>query len=148
MKLERKSEVFVLVGYSDTGYLLYDPCSKTEVLASQVKCDESRNWSNLENEAVEVANSTFTINEPAEITYIEAINGPNKEQWKKAIEEEIAVHHKNKPWSIVERRKNVALIYLKWVLKVKSWFKARLVARGFLEKFDYSVSELYAPVVR
>lgn len=51
-KLDPKNEVFVLIGFPATDYLLYDPHVRNNVLSSYVKF--SRNWSHLEIEVVEV----------------------------------------------------------------------------------------------
>lgn len=69
--------------------------------------------------------------------YNEAIRSPFKNQWIKAMEEEMASLKDNKIWELSELPKNKKAIGCKWIYKIKREangsirrFKARLVAQG------------------
>lgn len=85
----------------------------------------------------------------------EARNSTEAAQWADAIEEELAAHKKNHTWSIVPRTLNMRPIDSKWVFRVKPdedgrthRFKARLCARGFLQREGVDFNETFAPVIR
>ncbi|MCH81780.1 hypothetical protein A2U01_0002572 [Trifolium medium] len=75
--------------------------------------------------------------------------------WKKAMIDELKSIEKNQTWELVNPTENVRTIDLKWVFKIKlnpdggvSKHKARLVARGFLQKKGIDYNEVFAPVAR
>jgi transposase InsO family protein len=75
--------------------------------------------------------------------------------WKKAMEEELRSIEKNQTWKLVALPDKKKKIDVKWVFKVKlnpdgtiSKHKARLVARGFLQKHGIDYNEVFAPVAR
>ncbi|KAK2438086.1 putative mitochondrial protein [Trifolium repens] len=77
------------------------------------------------------------------------------EEWRRAMEEEIAFIEKNKTWSLVHLPANKKPIAVKWIYKLKfhpdgsiSKYKARLVAKGFLQKPGIDFTEIFAPVAR
>lgn len=85
----------------------------------------------------------------------EALAGVNKDKWKKAMDEEMESLLLNNTWELVQRPKNKNIISCKWVFKTKrnsegqvNKFKARLVARGFSQKYGEDYDEVFAPVVR
>ncbi|KAK8935837.1 hypothetical protein KSP39_PZI013998 [Platanthera zijinensis] len=85
-------------------------------------------------------------------TFEEAIK---KEEWKNAMQEEIAAITKNKTWVLVDRPKNKTIIGLKWIYKLKQneagkvvKHKARLVAKGYTQRPGEDYDETYAPVAR
>ena len=86
--------------------------------------------------------------------YEEAINSQEKAKWKKAMDCEIESMKKNKVWKLVNFADG-KLISTKWVFDIKRGangevlrYKARLVARGFSQKFGVDYNETFAPVVR
>lgn len=94
-----------------------------------------------------------SIDEP--FSYDEAMECPNKEQWKIAIDEEIAAHEENKTWTIVSRTAEMKPITCKWLFKQKfnangslDRYKARLVVRGFSQRPGLDYQETFAPVIR
>jgi len=91
------------------------------------------------------------------ITYEDATNGKNSKEWIIAINEELQAHDRNNTWTIVDLPKDKTIIDYKWVFKRKSMlyegrevvrFKARLCAKGFLQKPGIDFDEIYSPVVR
>ena len=76
-------------------------------------------------------------------------------KWIKAMNEELNSIEKNNTWELVELPKNKKAIGVKWVYKVKVnpkgevvRYKARLVARGFLQRQGIDYEEVFAPVTR
>jgi hypothetical protein len=75
--------------------------------------------------------------------------------WKQAMVEELNSIEKNPTWELVKLPEGKKTIDLKWVFKTKlkpdgriSKHKARLVARGFLQKQGIDYNEVFAPVAR
>lgn len=88
-------------------------------------------------------------------TYEEAVSCPEAAQWIKAIEDELQAHRENRTWELVQRVPGEKLIDSKWVFKMLRdtegnalRFKARLCARGFLQRHGVDYSETFSPVVR
>lgn len=94
------------------------------------------------------------------ITFREVMESKNKNEWLKAIKEEIDFMDKNQVWLLVDRpkfgrnNKRPNIIDSKWVFKRKNdssgttRFKARLVIRGFKDTNSYDLKETYAQVSR
>ena len=92
-----------------------------------------------------------TDDEPA--TYQEALAAPDAEQWKQAMDEEMASLHANGTWVLEPLPVGVKPIPVKWVFKKKrdasgniERYKARLVAKGFMQREGIDFNEVYAPV--
>ena len=90
-------------------------------------------------------------------SYEEAINGPEADQWKEAMDAEIGQLKEMGTWQETELPKGRKAIGCKWVFLKKRdehgkiiKFKARLVAQGFSQKpgTDYSDNGTFAPVMR
>ena len=94
-----------------------------------------------------------TILDP--ISYKQAILSPNKEQWIKAMDKEIKTLEDNRTWALVPRPKNKPIITGRWVYKTKlapdssiSSYKARYVARGFLQQYGVNYFDTFAGTLR
>ena len=101
-----------------------------------------------------VRHSAYVANlEP--VTIEEALSGPNKEDWKKALDDEITALQKRKTWDYVKLPEGRTTIGCRWVLKTKykadgsvERYKARLVAKGYAQKYGIDYNETFSPVVR
>lgn len=78
-----------------------------------------------------------------------------KKEWVQAMNAEIASIEKNNTWHLVELPRNRRPIGLKWVFKVKRdpegkilKHKARIVAKGYVQKHGVDYDEVFAPVAR
>ncbi|KAI1008055.1 hypothetical protein K3495_g167 [Podosphaera aphanis] len=93
---------------------------------------------------------------PVPRSYKQAINDPiYGKMWKEAIEEEIRALTMNQIWEGIVAPADANLISTKWVFTVKlkpdgslDRFKARLVARGFTQRFGTDYKETFAPTVQ
>ncbi|WVZ79226.1 hypothetical protein U9M48_026830 [Paspalum notatum var. saurae] len=77
------------------------------------------------------------------------------ESWRQAMLEEMSSIQENQTWELVDPPANCRPIGLKWVYKVKRdergevvRHKARLVARGFVQREGIDFEEVFAPVAR
>lgn len=98
---------------------------------------------------VNVALTTYS--EP--LTYEEAMAAPDCEQWKQAMDEEMASLLSNDTWTLEKLPRGVKPLSAKWVFKVKldsngniERYKARLVVKGFMQREGVDFNDTYAPV--
>lgn len=75
--------------------------------------------------------------------------------WRDLCEEEMTSIKKNKTWTLVDLPDGCKAIGLKWVFKVKrntegsvSKYKARLVAKCYIQRKGINFEEVFAPVSR
>lgn len=87
-------------------------------------------------------------------SYKEAIESINRNEWEKAMQDEIDVMKKRNVWSLVEKPDNAKVIGSRWVYNVKKnesdqivRYKARLVAQGFKQQQGIDYDDVYSPVV-
>jgi vacuolar-type H+-ATPase catalytic subunit A/Vma1 len=92
----------------------------------------------------------FADTEP--IDYKAALSDEN---WKEAMLDELSSIEKNQTWDLVKLPYGNKAIDVKWVFKLKLnpegkivKHKARLVARGFLQKEGFDYTEMFSPVAR
>ena len=93
---------------------------------------------------------------PIPKTYQEAVNDPDwGHLWNEAVAKEIESLVGNLTWEEVTLPKHANLTTSKWVFTVKrktdgsvERFKARLVARGFSQKYGVDFEDTFAPTVR
>ena len=100
--------------------------------------------------AVQVGES---IGEPR--THREAVRGPHRAQWERAMQEELDSIKANDTYALVPLPAGRQAIGCKWVFKIKrhadgsiSRYKARLVAKGYSQLYGIDFTETFAPVVR
>lgn len=93
---------------------------------------------------------------PIPTSYSEAVNDPIwGEAWKEAINKELVSLKGNSTWEETVPPKHANLVSSKWVFTAKfhtngslEKLKARLVARGFSQKYGVDFEDTFAPTVR
>ncbi|CAI7809501.1 unnamed protein product, partial [Closterium sp. NIES-53] len=122
-----------------------EPAATAKQGAMAVQADEG------EDEEMAFCFFTPLPGEPA--TMEEALSGPQKEEWKAAMDAEFNSLTENGTWELVELPEGRRPISSKWVFKAKSGadgalerFKSRLVAKGFQQKEKVNFGEIFAPV--
>lgn len=95
-----------------------------------------------------------SVGDTEPVNYREAISGPESAQWKEAMQEEMDSLLNNGTWSLVHDS-NQKLTDCRWVFKKKVnvdgvvvRYKARLVARGFIQVYGVDYTETFSPVMR
>lgn len=92
--------------------------------------------------------------EDTELTVTEALRSPESEQWRKAMDEEMESFRKNEVFELIDPPKGATIVQCRWVLKKKInsdnevQYRARLVAKGFTQKYGLDYCETFSPVVR
>lgn len=98
--------------------------------------------------------SAFLVSiDPA--TVKDALSSDDAKSWHKAMQEEFSSLLENQTWSLVDLPAGKSPIKCKWVYKTKRnsngdiiRHKARLVVKGFSQKYGIDYHETFAPVVR
>ncbi|KAK9133630.1 hypothetical protein Scep_013158 [Stephania cephalantha] len=86
--------------------------------------------------------------------YEEAMQVENKEEWKKAMDDEMKSLYTNQTWDLVKLPTGKKAIQNKWVYRLKQEqdgsqrYKARLVVKGFQQKAGIDFTEIFSPVVK
>ena len=95
------------------------------------------------------------INEDEPITYEDAIKDKNSKNWIKAMNEEMETLYKNNTWDLVNLPDNKSTIDNRWIYKTKHdengklyKYRARLVVRGFTQRYGVNYFETFSPVVK
>ena len=98
----------------------------------------------------------YVASEPSEPrTVKEALSGPQAKEWRTAMGEEFNSLIENKTWILTALPKGRKPTSCKWIFKIKrnadgsmQIYKARLVARGFLQREGIDYNETFVPVVK
>lgn len=105
-----------------------------------------------ETEEIEITDELLWIGVEEPTTYEQA---KESEHWKEAMRVEIEQIKKNKTWMFTDLPLGRKPISLKWVYKIKKdtngdivKYKARLEARGYVQKKGIDYDEVFAPVTR
>ena len=95
-------------------------------------------------------NSCATKNIP--VTYEEAINSPEAENWKTAMEKELYSLQENNTYTLTNLPENKNVVGGKWVFSIKEGekleYKARYVAKGYSQIKNVDYYETYAPTTK
>ncbi|KAG8185404.1 hypothetical protein JTE90_018625 [Oedothorax gibbosus] len=88
-------------------------------------------------------------------SYHSAMSSDDAENWRCAMDEEMASLAENQVWRLVDLPPGKKLISNRWVLRIKTKadgsvdrYKARLVARGYSQKHGIDYDKTYSPVAR
>ena len=91
-----------------------------------------------------------TLHEPQ--TYRETSTNP---LWQIVMKEELDALTKNHNWDLVTLPPGQSVVSCKWIYKIKTHsdgsiehYKARLVVKGFTQKYGIDYEETFAPVAR
>ena len=89
------------------------------------------------------------------LSYAAARRAPDKDKWLEAMQEELEGLNKQGTWHIVDIPENANLLRTKWVFKKKrdkdgnvTRYRARLVVKGFTQKYGVDYDQTFSPVVR
>lgn len=88
-------------------------------------------------------------------TVEEALTSPQGAEWKKAMDDEYCSLMKNETWTLTDLPPGKKALPYKWVFKTKTdqsgnvlRYKARLVIKGYAQRWGTDYEEIYSPVVR
>jgi hypothetical protein len=77
------------------------------------------------------------------------------DKWKKAMDDEFGALQKNRTWHLVLAKLGANVIDCKWVYKIKrksdgtiDRYKARLVTKGFKQRYGIDYEDAFSPVVK
>lgn len=139
------------VSNSDDSSFEHDPRDETwtpDMASDHSSCE-------YEEACTSIFAMTATSHTDEPQTIQEALSGPEKEYWKKAIADEYESFEKNKTWTLTLLPAGKKAVKCKWVFKRKPGlegqsfhYKARLVAKGFTQEYGIDYKETYSPVVR
>lgn len=116
---------------------------------------------NMANKVVELTQKIEVMEHEKEdttgiISLTDALKGPERENWIKAITEELEAIQRNRVWTLVERPFGKKIIGTRWVLRSKLTeelirkLKARLVVLGYqaIDGIDFESLLTFAPVAK
>ena len=125
--------------------------SSSNTITTEMSESEGAKFDEHYVEQVEIYTATIMPGEPT--GYNDAVNGPDAEKWKEAMDDEIDSLSKLKTWITVLLPPGHKTVSCKWVYRIKcdgdgviTCYKARLVARGFSQVYGLNYDEKYAPV--
>jgi hypothetical protein len=144
-KLDQKTDIGILIGYSTTSkaYKIYDLNFNKVVIARDVKVVENTTWNwkntsgegskqmqqveldaaeNIDDQPVKGTRSLTDIYSRCNVVEAEPIDveeAMNSQVWIVAMKEELAMIEKNQTWTLVDRPTHKKVIEVKWIFKTK-----------------------------
>ncbi|KAG8502307.1 hypothetical protein CXB51_002202 [Gossypium anomalum] len=131
-KLSKKSQAGILVGYN----MVKKEAVSEELMADQLESDQNGSDMEIDDEPVRGTMTLVEIYERAHMATVEPSSFEEAEThqgWKQAMADEIAMIDKNQTWELVARPAKK---------------KARLVVKGFSQKYGLDYLETFAPVAK
>ncbi|KAG8492427.1 hypothetical protein CXB51_009682 [Gossypium anomalum] len=129
-----------------------------EFLTDQFEANQNDPEMDVDDEPVRGTKTLADVYERAHVAQEEPCSFEEAEAhqgWKQAMANEIAMIEKNQTWELVPRPANRKVIGVKWVYRAKhnadgslNKLKARLVVKGFSQKYGLDYLETFAPVAR
>ncbi|KAL2243395.1 UNVERIFIED_CONTAM: Retrovirus-related Pol polyprotein from transposon TNT 1-94 [Sesamum indicum] len=86
--------------------------------------------------------------------YAEAVNDAHKSKWELAMNDEMNSLKKNDTWELCQLPKEKKALQNRWVYRVKKEsdgkkrYKARLVVKGFQQRYGIDFTDVFTPVVK
>ena len=126
-------------------------------LELELECDITACFAH-ESQVIEVAMASapdtgIADDDPKNLA--EAMERSDWPEWKKAMDEEIALMAKYDVWDEVDHPDDANLVGCRWVFRIKRdsdgkilKYRARLVAQGFTQLYGVDFNETFAPVAR
>ncbi|KAK5842221.1 hypothetical protein PVK06_004554 [Gossypium arboreum] len=129
-----------------------------ELVVDQTEPEENSPDMDIDDIPVRGTRPLAEIYERAQVAIVEQCSFEEAgadEGWKQAMVDEIAMIEKNQTWELVPRPAKRKVIGVKWVYRAKqnadgslNKLKARLVVKGFSQKYGLDYLETFAPVAR
>ena len=98
---------------------------------------------------------SLTVTDTEPLTYKQAVASRDSADWKKAMDSEISSLNKHNTGTLIKRPIGANILDNRWVYRIKRdadgnpvKMRARLVVRGFMQKYGYDFWDTYAPTVR
>lgn len=89
------------------------------------------------------------------VSHAEIKGRPDEKLWLQAMDDEMHSLHENRTWILVDLPDGKKTVKCRWIFKTKisaagklEKYKARLVARGFTQRYGEDFTETFSPVVR
>ncbi|KAG8478753.1 hypothetical protein CXB51_028642 [Gossypium anomalum] len=129
-----------------------------DLMADQTEADQNGPEMDIDDEPVRGTRTLAEIYKRAQVAQEEPScfeDVETHEGWKQAMADEITMIEKNQTWELVERLANRKIIGVKWVYRAKqnadgslNKLKARLVVKGFSQRYGLDYMETFVPVAR
>ena len=108
----------------------------------------------MEDDVLNEALSANSANTTEPTTYKEAVESPENEKWKTALQSEYDYLMKNETWKFVKLSENIDSTCSKWVFTIErsadgsiDRYKARLVVQGYSQKEGIDFEEAFSPQI-